>query len=135
MDASLRNSGATLEHRPMTRHAGLSGQPLERLWSGGEPSLRAGLTAEGQQISDVNQAQGGQIANYLSLASGTPGATSSTGAAGNTTTGASTSAPNIMQAFENQYQGQLANYNSNVASSNTDIGAGASVAAAALIAL
>jgi hypothetical protein len=40
-----------------------------------------------------------------------------------------------MSAFQNQYQGQLAGYNANVASTNTDIGAGASLAAAAAIAL
>jgi hypothetical protein len=136
LDASLRNSGAT-PGTPAYDNA-MQSFDANRSSAYGQAENQAfsqGLSSEGQQISDVNQAQGGQIANYLSLASGTPGATSSTGAAGNTTTGASTSAPNIMQAFENQYQGQLANYNANVSSENTDIGAGASVAAAAAIAL
>jgi hypothetical protein len=136
LDASLRNSGAT-PGTPAYDNAMQSFQ-ADRSAAYGQAENQAfgqGLSAEGQQISDVNQAQGGQIANYLSLATGTPGATSSTGAAGNTTTGASTSAPDIMSAFQNQYQGQLAGYNANVASSNTDIGAGASLAAAAAIAL
>jgi hypothetical protein len=132
MDASLRNSGAT----PGTPAYDNAMQSFEanRSSAYGQAENQAfgqGLSAEGQQISDVNQAQGGQIANYLSLGNGTPGATSSTGAAGNTTTGASTSTPDIMSAFQNQYQGQLAGYNASVASSNADIGAGASLLAAA----
>jgi hypothetical protein len=35
-----------------------------------------------------------------------------------------------MQALENQYQGQLANYNAGVASTNADVGAGATLGAA-----
>jgi hypothetical protein len=125
LDASLRNSGAT-PGTPAYDNA-MQSFDANRSSAYGQAENQAfgqGLSAEGQQISDVNQAQGGQIANYLSLATGTPGATSATGAAGNTTTGASTSAPNIMQAYENQYQGQLAGYNAGVSSSNTDVGAG-----------
>jgi hypothetical protein len=136
LDASLRNSGAT-PGTPAYDNAMQSFQ-ANRSSAYGQAenqSFGQGLSAEGQQISDVNQAQGGQIANYLSLATGTPGATSATGAAGNTTTGASTSAPDIMSAFQNQYQGQLANYNAGVASSNADTGAAAGLGAAALLAL
>jgi hypothetical protein len=135
LDASLRNSGAT-PGTPAYDNA-MQSFDANRSSAYGQAENQAfgqGLSAEGQQISDVNQAQGGQIANYLSLATGTPGATSATGAAGNTTTGASTSAPNIMQAFENQYQGQLAGYNANVSSSNSEVGDAAGLGAAALLA-
>jgi hypothetical protein len=131
LDASLRNSGAT-PGMPAYDNA-MQSFDANQASAYGQAENQAfgqGLSAEGQQISDVNQAQGGQIANYLSLATGAPG-TTSTGAAGNATTGASTSAPNIMQAYENQYQGQLANYNAGVSSTNTDIGAGVGVLAAA----
>ncbi len=136
LDASLRNSGAT-PGTPAYDNA-MQSFDANRSSAYGQAENQAfgqGLSAEGQQISDVNQAQGGQIANYLSLATGSPGATSSTGAAGNSTTGASTSAPDIMSAFQNQYSGQLANYNAGVASQNADIGAGAGLGAAALLAL
>jgi hypothetical protein len=132
LDASLRNSGAT-PGTPAYDNAMQSFQ-ANRSSAYGQAENQAfgqGLSAEGQQISDVNQAQGGQIANYLSLATGTPGATSATGASGNSTTGASAATPDIMQAFQNQYQGQLAGYNANVASTNTDIGAGVGLLAAA----
>ena len=131
MDASLRNAGAT-PGTPAYDNAMRSFQ-ANRSSAYGQAENQAfgqGLSAQGQEISDVNQAQGGQIANFLSLATGSPGATS-TGASGNSTTGASTSAPDIMQAFQNQYQGQLAGYNSNVASTNADIGAGVGLAAVA----
>lgn len=134
LDASLRNSGAT-PGTPAYDNA-MQSFDANQASAYGQAENQAfgqGLSAEGQQISDVNQAQGGQISNYLSLATGTPGATSSTGAAGNATTGASTSAPNIMQAFENQYQGQLAGYNANVASSNAEMGDASALGAAALL--
>lgn len=136
LDSSLRNSGA-VPGTPAYDNA-MQAFQADRSSAYGQAENQAfgqGLSAEGQQISDVNQAQGGQIANYLSLATGTPGATSATGAAGNTTTGASTQTPDIMSAFTNQYQGQLANYNAGVASSNADVGAGAGLAAAGIIAL
>lgn len=133
-DASLRNSGAT-PGTPAYDNA-MQAFQANRSSAYGQAENQAfgqGLSAEGQQISDVNQAQGGQIANYLSLATGTPGATSATGAAGNTSAGASTSAPDIMSAFQNQYAGQLAQYNAGVASSNSEIGDAAGLGAAALM--
>jgi len=36
--------------------------------------------------------------------------------------GASAAAPNIMQAMQNQYEGQLAQYNAGVSQSNSEIG-------------
>lgn len=135
LDASLRNSGAT-PGTPAYDNAMTSFNANESSAYGQaeNQAFGQGLSAEGQQISDINQAQGGQIANYLSLATGAPGYTSSTGSAGNTTTGASTSAPDIMSAFQNQYAGQLAGYNANVASSNSELGDAAGLGAAALMA-
>ena len=48
---------------------------------------------------------------------------------------ANASTPDIMSAFTNQYNGQLAGYNANVASANADTSAGAGLAGAAAIAL
>ena len=48
---------------------------------------------------------------------------------------ANVQAPDLESAFNTQYQGALAGYNANVASTNADVGAGASLAAAAAIAL
>jgi len=135
LDSSLRNSGAT-PGTPAYDNA-MQSFDANQASAYGQAENQAfgqGLSAEGQQISDVNSAQQGQINNFLSLATGSPFA-SGTGAQGNATTGASTSAPDIMSAFNNQYQGQLANYNAGVASSNADIGAGASLGSAALMAL
>jgi hypothetical protein len=55
------------------------------------------------------------------------------GPGGGTGAGAGVSAPDIMNAFNQQYQGQLAGYNANVASQNADVGAGASLASAYLM--
>jgi hypothetical protein len=44
-------------------------------------------------------------------------------------TSSNVSAPDIMGAFNNQYQGQLAGYNANVASQNADTGAAATIGA------
>lgn len=136
LDASLRNSGAT-PGTPAYDNAMRSFQ-ANRSSAYGQAENQAfgqGLEAQGQQISDVNAAQGGQISNFLSLmGQGTP-STGTPGSAGGSGGGsASVNAPDIMQAFQNQYQGQLAGYNANVASSNADMGALASLAAMFLMA-
>lgn len=132
-DASLRNAGAT-PGTPAYDNA-MAAFQADRTAAYGQAENQAfgqGLAAEGQQISDVNAAQGGQLSNFLSLiGQGNP----SMGAAGGAGAGsASVSAPDIMSAFNNQYQGQLANYNAGVASSNADVGALGSLGAAALLA-
>jgi hypothetical protein len=133
LDASLRNSGAT----PGTPAYANAMQEFQanrsNAYSQAEnQAFGQGLSAQGQEISDVNQAQGGPIANFLSLVGNNPAGAASVGSAGGGggSGGGSVSAPNIMQAFENQYQGQLANYNANVSSSNSDIGALGTLAAA-----
>lgn len=134
LDASLRNSGAT-PGTPAYDNAmqAFNAQRTAAYGSAENQAFGQGLAAEGQQIQDVNQAQGGQIGNFLSLLTGQqPGSAGGGGGGGGGTggSGASVSAPNLMQAFENQYQGQLANYNANVSSSNADTGALATILAA-----
>jgi hypothetical protein len=134
LDASLRNAGAQ-PGTPAYDNAMQSFQ-ANRASAYGQAenqSFGQGLASEGQQITDVNAAQGGQIGNFLQLATGTPGQSMSTGASGNASTGASVSAPNIMQAFENQYEGQLTGYNANVASSNATTSDASTLAAASLL--
>jgi len=134
LDASLRNSGAH-PGDPAYDNA-MREFEANRTAAYGQAENQAfnqGLSSMGQQISDVNAAQGGQVSNFLSLlGQGNPSTGMGAGAGG---AGSSVSAPDIMSAFQNQYQGQLANYNANVASSNSEIGAGAGLAAAAIIAL
>jgi hypothetical protein len=55
------------------------------------------------------------------------------GVGGSGAGGNAVSAPDIMNAFQQQYQGQLANYNAGVASQNADLGAGASLASSYLM--
>jgi hypothetical protein len=134
LDASLRNSGAT----PGTPAYDNAMQEFQanrsNAYSQAEnQAFGQGLSAQGQEISDVNQAQGGPIANFLSLVGSNPSGAASVGSPGGSgapSGSGSVSAPNIMQAFENQYQGELANYNANVSSSNADIGALGTLAAA-----
>jgi hypothetical protein len=134
LDASLRNAGAT-PGTPAYDNAMKSFQ-ANRTAAYGQAENQAfgqGLAAEGQQISDVNSAQGGQLSNFLSLiGQGNPSAGGAGGAGSGG--GASVSAPDIMSAFQNQYQGELANYNAGVSSSNADIGALGSLAAAFIMA-
>ena len=55
------------------------------------------------------------------------------GSSGSGGGGSAVSAPDIMAAFQQQYSGQLSNYNANVATQNADTGAIASLAAAAIM--
>lgn len=109
----------------------------------GQQATSAGFAnqAAGQQFGQ--NLAGAQFANtalqqqreiplneYLSLegstASGTPSFGLGGGGGGGGGVGGVQS-PDILSAFNNQYQGQLAGYNANVASTNADIGAGASL--------
>lgn len=132
LDASLRNSGAT-PGTPAYDNA-MREFNADRASAYGQAENQAfgqGLSAQGQEIQDVNAAEGGEIGNFLSLLQQSPAGAASIGSSGGGGGGAgSVSAPNIMQAFENQYQGELANYNANVSSSNADMGALATLAAA-----
>lgn len=63
-----------------------------------------------------------------------PGGAPSMGMGGGSGGGGGVSAPDIMSAFNTQYQGQLAGYNANVATQNANTGAAASLAAMAIMA-
>ena len=131
MDASLRNSGAQ-PGTPAYDNAMKSFQ-ADRASAYGQAENQAfgqGLNAQGQMISQIGQEQQIPLNEYQSLMGGAQvqGAPSSTPGQGNVNT------PDIMSAFNNQYQGQLAGYNANVASSNADVGALGTLAAAFLMA-
>lgn len=98
----------------------------------------AGSQQYGQELQGIQEQlalQQTPLNEYNALESGVGSNLPSFGLGGASGTGAGTQAPNISQAFQNQYEGQLAGYNANVASTNTDVGAGASIAAAIAIAM
>lgn len=135
MDASLRNSGAQ-PGTPAYDNAMKSFQ-ADRASAYGQAENQAfsqGLNAQGQMISQIGQEQQIPLSEYQSLMGGAqPNLTGATGSGGSGAGQGSVNAPDIMSAFQNQYQGQLAGYNSNVASTNADVGALGTLAAAFLM--
>lgn len=127
MDSSLRNSGATpgtpAYDNAMTQ---FNAQRNTAYSQARDQAFSQGLAAQGQQISQIGQLQQIPLNEYLGLSTG-----SQVGTGGQPSQVAGTSAPDIMAAFQNQYQGQLSQYNSNVASQNADVGALAAIIAAA----
>lgn len=103
-----------------------AGQMFGQGVQGAELQNSAGQTA----LNDYSQELGIPLNDLSAILSGSqvamPGSVAPTSA--------SVSAPDIMSAFQNQYNGQLAGYNANVASTNADIGAGASLAYLAYLA-
>ena len=98
---------------------------------------QAANAAAGQQLGQEEEGLGSQIQlqelplqEYNALETGVNPSLPSMGLTGSG--GAGMSAPDIESAFNTQYQGQLAGYNAQTASTNADIGAGASLAAAAI---
>ena len=92
--------------------------------------------ATGQQFGQRVEAQQLPLSEYETLTGGsaTP-APASFGLGGGAPGGAgSVAAPDLMGAFNNQYAGQLAQYNANAASTNQDVGAAASLLAMYLLA-
>ncbi len=136
MDASLRNSGAQ-PGTPAYDNAMKSFQ-ADRASAYGQAENQAfgqGLNAQGQMISQIGQEQQIPLSEYQSLVSGSQPTAMAAGGAGAGSAGqGSVSAPDIMSAFNNQYQGKLAGYNANVASTNADVGALGTLAAAFLMA-
>ena len=105
-------------------------------YSQGLSSAQLNNTAGSQELSNWAQELGIPLSAITSLMGAGGGVGSSgSGTGSSTAAGASTSAPDIMAAFQNQYQGQLAGYNANVATDNADTGAGATLGAAAIAAL
>jgi hypothetical protein len=117
---------------------GESANTNQQLYSQDLQSQQAYNAAAGQQFSQNLQGAGfsdsaiQQLQDQYLQDYGTLAGASVINPQASAGSGASVSAPNIMQAFENQYQGQLAQYNSNIASQNADIGAAASIAAASI---
>jgi hypothetical protein len=96
---------------------------------------QAANQAAAQQFGQEEQGLGSEIQlqqlpleEYNALETGVNPSLPSMGLTGSG--GSSVSAPNIEQAFQNQYQGQLAGYNANTASTNADVGAAATIASA-----
>jgi hypothetical protein len=127
-DASLRNAGAT-PGTPAYDNAMTQFQTQrDQAYSQAEnQAFGQGLSAQGQQIQQIGELQQIPLNEYLGLQSG--GQVSP--ASGSAPAGQA-QAPDIMSAFQNQYAGNLANYNAQVGSQNADIGALATVAAAFL---
>lgn len=127
LDSSLRNSGATpgtpAYDNAMTQFHTQRNQAYSQAENA---SFGQGLEAQGQQISDIGQLRGIPLNEYTALSTG--GQIAPGGGGGGAGAG-SVGSPNIMDAFQNQYQGQLGAYNANVASTNTDIGTAAAVIA------
>lgn len=137
MDASLRNSGAQ-PGTPAYDNAMQSFQ-ADRASAYGQAENQAfgqGLNAQGQMINQIGQEQQIPLSEYQSLMGGAQptamGGGGGSGGAGGPGQG-SVNAPDIMSAFNNQYQGQLAGYNANTASTNADVGALGTLAAAFLM--
>jgi Chaperone of endosialidase len=127
MDASLRNSGAT-PGTPAYDNAMTQFQTQrDQAYSQAEnQAFNQGLTAQGEQIQQVGELQQIPLNEYLGLMTG-----SQISPASGTAPAGQAQAPDIMSAFQNQYQGQLANYNAQVGSQNADIGALGTIIAAA----
>lgn len=91
---------------------------------------QAANAASGQKLSQSLELNQLPLSQYETLTGGsaTP-APASFGLGGSGGGAGSVSAPDIMGAFNNQYAGQLANYNANTASTNQDIGTAASLLA------
>lgn len=126
LDASLRNSGAH-PGDPAYDNAMRSFE-TNRSSAYGQAENQAfgqGLAAQGDMLSQLAQERSIPLNEIQALTGGTQV---------NSPAQASTSAPDIMSAFNNQYQGQLANYNANVASGNAAMGDAAMLAAAFLMA-
>jgi hypothetical protein len=83
--------------------------------------LNTSLALRDQPLNEYNAAEGGVSANLPSFGLGGSGGGS----------GGGVSAPNFMDALNTQYQGQLAGYNANVATSNADTSTIGSLAAMA----
>jgi hypothetical protein len=130
MDASLRNSGATPGTPAYDNAMTQFHTQRDQAYSQAEnQAFGQGLNAQGQQISQIGQLRDIPLSEYTALSGGgQPTAASGTAPAGQA------NAPDIMSAFQNQYQGNLANYNAQVGSTNADMGALATVAAAFLAA-
>jgi hypothetical protein len=131
LDSSLRNSGATPGTPAYDNAMNQFHTQRNQAYSQAEnQAFGQGLNAQGQQIQQIAQLQEIPLQEYQSLAGGTQVSAPQASTPAQSTT----SAPDIMSAFQNQYAGQLAGYNAQTQSQNADIGALAGLAAAFLLA-
>lgn len=119
---------------------GESANTNQQLFGQAAAGQQAANAAAGQQYGQELQGVQEQLAleqtplsEYNALESGVGTNLPSFGLGGAQGSGASAQAPNIEQAFENQYSGELSAYNSQVSQSNADVGAAGSVAAMAAL--
>lgn len=141
LDSSLRNSGnlpgSPAYQTAMSQFTANEGGVLDQASGAAENTgINLENTLYGQNLSSAefgNQAQIEQqqapLQNYEALESGV--APAGTSAPAQPT--ASTGTPDIMSAFNNQYQGQLNSYNSQVGSQNAEMGDIGTIAAMALM--
>lgn len=138
LDAQLRNSGAQPGDPAYDNAMKLfTNQEQQGYTNAFDNAVGAGLNEQqglfGEELGGA-QFQDQALINGLSQTGfGTPSFGLGSGGSG-TGGGGGVSAPDIMGAFNNQYAGQLAGYNANVSSSNADLGALASIAAAFIMA-
>lgn len=118
---------------------GESANTNQQLFGEAATQQQAANQAAAQQFGQEEQGLGSQIQlqqlplqEYSELEGGLSPSLPSMGLTGSG--GASTNAPDIMSAFQNQYQGQLAGYNANVASQNADLGAATELGSLGLMA-
>ena len=90
-----------------------------QLFGQGEQGLSSEIQLQELPLEEYSALEGGVNPNLPSMGL--------TGAGG-----AGATAPDLSSAFQQQYSGQLAGYNANTASTNADVGAAASIAAAAI---
>jgi hypothetical protein len=136
LDSSLRNSGAH-PGDPAYDNA-MKAFEADRSSAYGQAENQAfgqGLSSQGQMLQQIAQERGIPLSEYQALTGGGPLGGVGGGGGGASSPGAgNVNTPDIMSAFNNQYQGQLAQYNAGVASSNADVGALGTLAAAFLLA-
>lgn len=105
-----------------------AGQQFGQNLEGAQFGNQSAITLRDLPLNEYNAFNGGsQIPAPSFGLGGSGGLGSGTGGAGQV------ASPDIMSAFNNQYNGQLAQYNSDTASTNADVGAGATIIAAYLI--
>jgi len=135
LDSSLRNSGATPGTPAYDNAMNQFHNQRNAAYSQAEnQAFGQGLNAQGQQIQQIAQLQDIPLQQYQSLIGGQQVAGQGAGGGGSSVPQVSgVNAPDFMQALQNQYQGQLAGYNANVATGNSELGAATTLLAAFLL--
>lgn len=131
MDSQLRNAGSH-PGDPAYDNA-MKAFQANRSSAYGQAENQAfeqGLNAQGQMLNQSSQLRSIPLNEYQALSGGSQ----VQGAPEANPTTSQTNAPDIMSAFNNQYQGQLAKYNAGVASGNAALGDAAMLAAAFMMA-